>query len=208
MHGKDKIGELKQSIQARKEAEVRRQQSAGRGTSPGMEEKYLNKIQELEQALEKALAQAEEMKAKADEHHDQFVRKHAELENVRKRLEKEKTDVAKYGHEKVLGELLPVLDSLDKALEHADESHDFQDLLDGVELVLKQLLTALGKFGLGPIEAQGKPFDPNVHEAVAHHESEEHPPDHVTEEHRRGYRLHDRVLRPSMVSVSKPPKEK
>jgi molecular chaperone GrpE len=208
MHGKDKLSELKQSIQARKEAEVRRSQSAGSDISPGREAQYQKKIQELESTLERALSQAEEMKAKADEHHDQFVRKHAELENVRKRLEKEKSDVAKYGHEKVLGELLPVLDSLDKALEHADESHDFQDLLAGVELVLKQLLQALGKFGLGVIEAKGKPFDPNIHEAVGHHESEAHPPDHVMEEHRRGYRLHDRVLRPSMVSVSKGPKEK
>lgn len=208
MHGKDKLSELKQSIQARKEAEAARRQSAGSDTSPGMEAQYQKKIQDLESALERALAQAEEMKAKANEHHDQFLRKHAELENVRKRLEKEKSDVAKYGHEKVLGELLPVLDSLEKALEHADESHDFQDLLAGVELVLKQLLQALGKFGLGVIEAKGKPFDPNVHEAVGHHESEAHPADHVTEEHRRGYRLHDRVLRPSMVSVSKGPKEK
>lgn len=201
--GKDKLDQLKHSIQARKEAEQQRQQSGGRELSPGMEQKYQEKIAELEAALQEA---QEQLKVKSDEaaaNHEEFLRKHAEFENFRKRMEREKSEVTKFGHEKLIHELLPVLDSLEKAIEHADESHDFKDLMGGVQLVLKQFLQAMEKFGLVPIEARGKPFDPNLHEAVGHHESDEHPPDHVVEVFRRGYALHNRLLRPSMVTVSK-----
>ena len=208
MQGKDKISQLKDSILAKKDAEARKQASGAAGVSPGMKQQYHQKIGELEAALEKALNDSEGLKKKAGEAHENFLRKHAEFENFRKRMEREKSDVAKYGHENMAKEILPVLDSLEKAIEHADESHEFQHLLDGVQLVLKQLLQALEKFGLFPVEAKGQEFNPHVHEAVGHHESEEHPPNFVVEEHRRGYKIHDRLLRPAMVSVAKPRKEK
>ncbi len=209
MHSsKDKVDQLKQSIQARKESEVRRQEAGEREISPGLEEKYQSKIAELEYALQESAAQVQTFKEQAAKNHEEFLRKHAEFENFRKRMEREKSEVIKFGHEKIVHELLPVLDSLEKAIEHADEAHDFKDLLDGVQLVLKQFLSALEKFGLVSFDAKGKPFDPNVHEAVSHQESSEFPADHVVEVFRRGYALHNRTLRPSMVSVAKPPQDK
>jgi len=206
--GKDKVNQLKQSIQARKEAEDRRHEAGGRDLSPGLEAQYQARIAELEDALASALEQVKVHKEEAAKHQEEFLRKHAEFDNFRKRMEREKSEVTKYGHEKMTHELLPVLDSLEKAIEHADESHDFKDLMDGVQLVLKQFLQAMEKFGLVPLEAKGQPFDPNVHEAVAHHETDEIPPDHVVEVFRRGYALHNRLLRPSMVTVSKPSQDK
>jgi len=204
----DKVEQLKQSLRAKKEAEARKASARGKSHSPGMEDKYLKKIEELELALERLEKEKEAHKKKAVQSHEDLLRKHAEFENFRKRLHKEKEDVAKYGHESMARELLPILDSLEKAIEHADESHDFKDLMDGVQLVLRQFLQALEKFGVSPVEAVGQPFNPHVHEAVGHLESEEHPPDSVIAEHRRGYKMHNRLLRPTMVSVSKTPKKK
>ena len=208
MGPQDKVEQLRQSIQAKKEAEARMKEAQDSELSPGMADLLQKKFEELEQTLEQAKASAEEWKAKATQSHDDFLRKHAELENFRKRMEREKADLARYGHEKMARELLPVLDSLERAMHHADESHDFKDLMEGVQLVEKQFLQALEKFGIQPLRAAGQPFNPHEHEAVGQLESEEHPPDSVVAEHQRGYKIHDRLLRPAMVSVSKTPDKK
>jgi molecular chaperone GrpE len=208
MAPQDKVEQLRQSIQAQKEADARIKEAEGSDISPGLADKLKKMITELEQTLEEAKAGLEEWKNKATQSHDDFLRKHAELENFRKRMEREKADIHRFGHEKMARELLPVLDSLERAIHHADESHDFKDLMDGVQLVEKQFLQALEKFGIQPLKSEGLPFNPHEHEAVGHLESEEHPPDSVIAEHRRGYKIHDRLLRPAMVSVSKTPEKK
>jgi molecular chaperone GrpE len=205
---KDKVEQLRESIKAKKEAEAKRDAASKEGLSAGMEEVYQKKISELEQSLEQARAECEELKKQAQENYEKFVRNYAEYENLRKRVQREKEEAIRYGSEKLFLELLPVLDSLEKAIEHAEEAPDPKALTEGVRLVLRQFLQVLGKFGLYPLEAAGEPFDPKLHEAMGHHESEAHEPDTVVEEFRRGYKLHDRLLRPALVTVAKPPDKK
>jgi molecular chaperone GrpE len=201
MQPKDKVEQLRQSLQAKKAAEELKVETAAA-------EAYKSKVRELEQSLEKALVECEALKKKAGETHDDFLRKHAEFENYRKRVNREKEEMARYGSERLARELLPVIDGLEKTLEHADEATDFKLLIEGVELVLKQFLNVLQKFGLYPVESVGQPFNPEIHEAMGHHESEEHEPDTVVQEYRRGYKMHERLLRPAMVTVAKPPEPK
>ncbi len=209
MESKDKVEQLRQTIKAKQEAEA--QVKAGKqssGFSPGMEKKYQEKIAEMEKALEQLQADKELAEQKAKESHDRMLRLAAEFENFQKRMAKEKEDIVRYGTEKIVKEMLPVLDSLEKALEHADENVDKVAMVEGIELVLKQFLKTMEKFGVHPLDSLGKPFDPNYHEAMAHQETQEQAPDTVVHEVRRGYKLHDRLLRPSLVTVAKPPEKK
>jgi len=209
MQGKDKIEQLKASIQAKKDADARLASSqAADALSPGMEDQYKKKLSELQALVEKLSSQFEEREKQVAEEKEKYLRLYAEFENFKKRLSREKEDQARYSQEKMAKELLPVLDGLEKALQHGREARDVQALLEGIELVLKQFQKALEDFGISPVEAKGKLFDPNFHEAMAHHESEEHPPDTVVDEYRRGYVFHDRLLRPSLVTVAKPPEKK
>lgn len=136
---------------------------------------------------------------------DKLLRMMAEFENSKKRMAREHDDLIKYGNEKLLSELLPSLDDLDRVLDHVpeDASADAIKIADGIELVRKSLLSALAKFGLTEVPAEGKKFDPVHHEAVAAVESEAHDPGSVMAVHRKGYELFDRLLRPSMVTVAK-----
>lgn len=138
-----------------------------------------------------------------DELYDKYLRLQAEFDNFRKRTEKEKKAYRAYANEKLVTDLLPVIDHLELALKHAGESDDAGALSEGVELVLKQFWTVLGRYGLKPIDALGKPFDPKFHDALMQVESVDHEDGIVVEEFQRGYLLADRTLRPSRVSVSK-----
>ncbi|MDP4159530.1 MAG: nucleotide exchange factor GrpE [Bacillota bacterium] len=149
--------------------------------------------------LEAELVQA---KAKADENYDHLQRLQAEFDNYRKRTIKEKTEIIKYASERLVGELLPVLDNFERATSAAQVNSDFSSFSQGVEMILRQLQTALGKEGLKAMEVVGQPFDPNLHDAVLRVESDEHPENTVVEELQKGYYLKDKVLRPSMVKVS------
>lgn len=131
---------------------------------------------------------------------DQYLRSRAEFENFRKRQEREQVRFRASATEGILLDLLPILDNLERALQHADTNAE--QLVQGVDMVLRQLRDALGNHGLAPIPAVGERFDPNVHEAIAQSPSKDIPADHVAEEFQRGYRLADRVLRPSRVVVS------
>jgi len=152
--------------------------------------------------LEEQIKAAEE---EAKNHYDKLLRVMAEFENFKKRMEREKSEHQQYSNEKVLGDMLPVLDDFDRVLEHIpkDHSSDVDNLAHGMELVQKNMLTALAKHGLHEIEALGAPFDPNVHEAVSTAAAEDVESDTVIEVHRKGYMLGDRLLRAAMVTVSK-----
>ena len=136
---------------------------------------------------------------------DKLLRVMAEFENSKKRMAREHGDLVKYGNEKLLSELLPALDDLDRVLDHVpeDASEDAMKIADGIELVQKSLLGTLAKFGLKEVPAEGEKFDPIHHEAVAVVDSEAHEPGSVMAVHRKGYELFDRLLRPSMVTVAK-----
>ncbi|MCE9624676.1 MAG: nucleotide exchange factor GrpE [Deltaproteobacteria bacterium] len=200
----DKVDQLKHVMKAKKETEARVAAAQESGISAGLEDQYQAKITELEAALQQAQAGLEEAEGKAREANEKFVRTYAEFDNFRKRITKEKEEGLRYGNEKFVKEILPVLDGLEQALAHAETS-DKKAIVAGVQLVLRQFLKVLEGFGVTPVDAVGQPFDPHHHEAMAHQESEEHDPHTVVTEYRRGYKMNDRLVRPSLVTVSKKP---
>ncbi len=135
--------------------------------------------------------------------HDRILRMAAEMENTRKRLEREKSECISFANEGMIRGLLPVIDNLERAVQHGEEDATCRGLLEGVRLTLKSFGEVLGKFGCVPFDAVGKTFDPNFHEAVMQQESSEHPENTILQELQKGYTLHDRLLRPATVIVSK-----
>ena len=133
---------------------------------------------------------------------ERLKRTTADYLNYQKRMERRLEELKRFAVRDLLLDVLPVIDNFERALAHAEEQPEFQALLDGIRLVHDQLLAALRKHGVERIEAEGKPFNPEHHEAVAQLPSEEHPEGHVAGEMQAGYRLHDQTLRPSQVAVS------
>ena len=140
--------------------------------------------------------------AELQDMNNKYLRLYAEFENYKKRVIKDKEELIKYGNESLLYDLLPVVDSLEMALQHAADDVA-SGLVQGVELTLKEMRRSLEKYGLIPIEAEGKPFDPAVHHAMAHLERDDVVENIVVEEYRKGYMFRDKVLRASLVAVSK-----
>jgi molecular chaperone GrpE len=153
------------------------------------------KIEKLERELDEARRQAES-------HLDDLRRLKAEFENYRKRVLKEQTNVVEHASQRVVEKLLPVLDNFELALLAADRSQDYEKLVRGVEIVFGELLDVLHKEGVSKIEAQGKPFDPERHEAVMQVEGGEGEPV-VVDVLRPGYTVKGRVVRPAMVKVAR-----
>jgi len=152
------------------------------------------------QSLEEKLQAAEK---RAQENHERFLRAAAELDNFRKRKEREVSDLRKYANQMLLRELLGVVDNLERALAASLENSEPEGLREGVEMTLKELLKIFDQFKVTPIEAHEQPFDPNHHEAVMQEPSDAFPPNTVVKELQKGYLLRDRLLRPAMVVVSK-----
>ena len=150
-------------------------------------------------------APGDELQAQIAEKEDQLLRAAAELENFRKRTRKEKEEIHKYAASGLLTDLLAVVDDLERAVQAAEENENSSGLLDGVKMVLKQFNEVLGKHECRKIDALGKPFDPNLHEAIQMQPSDQFAANHVSLEARTGYQLHDRVLRTSQVFVSTGP---
>jgi molecular chaperone GrpE len=145
----------------------------------------------------------ERLKKEHDSLYDRLLRKQAEFENYKKRIEREKSEFTQFASSELMKELLNALDSFDLALRNAaGENALAENTLHGFELIYKQLLDTLARFGLKPIEAKGQKFDPNYHQAVATLPSSELEENIVIEEMRKGYTLNGRLLRPAMVSVS------
>ena len=159
-------------------------------------------------SAEELQLQLEDARAKADEHWDKLTRLQAELDNTRRRAERDVEQAHKYGVEKFAEELLPVKDSLELGLNAASnesEGEAIDKLREGTELTLKMLTSAMEKFGIQEVNPVGERFDPQYHQAMSMQESEEHPVDTVVAVMQKGYTIHDRVLRPAMVMVSKGP---
>ena len=156
--------------------------------------------------------QLEELKAraaKADEHWDRLLRTTADFDNFKKRAAREKQEAAKYAIEALMQKLVTILDALDMASTAAQNSSadTASSLQAGIAMIHQQLKSALADAGLKEVEAAGQKFDPNWHEAVAHSESAETEEGHVIQQLRKGYTLHDRLLRPASVVVAKKPAE-
>ena len=137
---------------------------------------------------------------------DKYLRLYAEFENYKKKVQKDKEELVKYANDKFIFELLPVIDSLEMAIEHAKNEKN-GGIVQGVENTLKEFLRILNKFGLTPIEALDKPFDPAVHHAMSIVEREDVRENRVVEVFRKGYMFRDKVIRASLVGVSKKPSE-
>ncbi len=146
------------------------------------------------------------LKSELDVLYDRLARQQADFENQRKRLAKEQADYREYALADTIKELLPIVDSFDRAIKH--EGGEDKDFRSGVELINRQLHDVLAKLGVRPIPAQGEPFDPHLHQAVQMVDTDEVADNHVLEELQRGYKLKDRLLRPAMVRVARNPKSK
>lgn len=159
-----------------------------------------SRLAEIEKSLE---AKTEECKIL----HDKYLRLAAEFDNYKRVVQREQREQIKFGNEQLLKELLPALDNMERAIKAARDNktagHDA--LIQGVELTLKQLVGTLARFGVQAIETAGQAFDPTAHQAVSHVPSDSVPQDHIIDEFQKGYRLHDRILRAAMVSVSAGP---
>jgi molecular chaperone GrpE len=144
----------------------------------------------------------EQLRRQAADAQDRYLRSQAELENTRKRLRREMEDERRYAELNLLADLLPVIDNVNRAVEAAEKNADAASLLSGFKMVGQQLKQVLEKHHLKPIDAEGQPFDPAVHEAILQQPSAEHPENTVTTVAQTGYKLHDRVVRPAQVIVS------
>jgi len=171
-----------------------------------IEESLYENIQEEAGAgeeTESLKSQLELKEKEVTENYNKYVRALADLENYKKRAMKEKSDLIKYGNENLLRDFLPILDSLDRAMDTATKSNNFDSFREGLTLVRNQFLCCLEKYGVEPIAACGEDFDPNVHEAMMEVASDSHEDSKVVDEYEKGYLLQGRLLRPSKVSVCK-----
>jgi molecular chaperone GrpE len=150
--------------------------------------------------LEKEL---EQMKREAADNYDKYLRAAAEMENYKKRAAREKADAINYGNETLIRDILPIVDSLERALDHSSNSKDFDSFVEGLNLIYDKLLGVLEKNGVEKLDAVGKDFDPNFHEAVLQVPSADLGDNKVVEKFENGYLLNGRLLRPVKVSVSK-----
>jgi len=162
--------------------------------------------QEKPPTIEEELAAC---RAEVEKYKDLHLRACADLDNYRKRARKEKEELLRFGNEGIIRELLPVLDNLERAVEHArHEQKESEGLVQGVEMTVDQFLKALEKFGAVPFNALGETFDPARHEAMGQTESAEHPPNTVVQVLQKGCLLNERLLRPALVMISRAPQEK
>ncbi len=159
-------------------------------------------IERLRAELELSIQRGRETFERLKEEHDRHLRAAADLENYRKRAQREKEEVQKFGVEKVLKDLFPVVDNLDRALAAAPEG---DPLVSGVKLVLKSLEDALARHGVKSFRALGETFDPRLHEAILQVPTADAPAGTVVMEHGRGFTLHDRLVRAALVGVAAPP---
>ena len=154
-------------------------------------------------ALETALSEAE---AKIKDQQEGVLRARADMENARRRAEAEVEKARKFALERFAGELLPVVDNLERALEAGDSSNDaVKPLLDGVEMTQKSFISTIEKFGVKSIDPQGETFNPELHQAMSMQESADHEPNTVMAVMQKGYELNGRLLRPAMVMVARAP---
>lgn len=175
----------------RKKLEDKEARNAGKNLSA-------HEVEELKKRLN-------EKEKEAKESLDRLLRIAADFENYKKRAAREKEDWTKFSNEDLIKSILPFIDNLERAVDHAEKVTDTGVLIEGIKLTLQQVLQTLNRFGLTPFESVGKPFDPARHEAMLVVETDRHEPDQVVEEFQRGYLLNERLIRPATVSVSKFP---
>ena len=155
-----------------------------------------------EMTKQELLKKLSETQEQAQDNYDLYMRTYAEMENIKKRGIKEREELAKYANESLIKEILPVIDNLEKAISYARDDENSSALIEGLELTRDGLMKTLEKAGLEEVEAMGKPFDPNFHEAVSQQRDDTVAPGHVMIELQKGYALNGRLIRPSTVVIS------
>lgn len=207
--GADLEAALQEAIESKEAAERAEQVGPGPGgegakESPSADEMML---EALSGELQSIKGEYEEKVTELEEFKERYLRLQAEFENFRRRGLKEREEAFQYGHQNIVKDLLTTVDNLERASQHARESGggDLQALLQGVDLVSRELLAVFGKYGVTAIEALNKPFDPALHEAMGQQEDASLPPNTVVQVLQTGYMLRDRMLRPARVMVSRLP---
>jgi molecular chaperone GrpE len=191
--------------------ENKAESSDERSSSPEEEQRTTLETEEgasssSEEEVKRLQSEIEEKDHAVKEAHERTLRVMADLENYKKRIQKEQIEQAKFANERLIKEILPVIDNLERALSHSKETKDPEKISEGVELIHKGLLSVLEKFNVQPIESLGKPFDPFHHQSVGQVEMEEDSEiedNEVVVESQKGYFLNERVLRPALVLLSK-----
>ncbi|WP_414830479.1 nucleotide exchange factor GrpE [Alteromonas sp. H39] len=182
-------------------AEATQEQDAAPANEDAPVDENAQRIYELETALSEAQATIKEQQ-------DAVLRARAEMENARRRAEGEVEKARKFALERFAGELLPVVDNLERAIEVGDaENEAVKPLLEGVEMTRKTFISSIEKFGLAVVDPQGESFNPDLHQAMSMQESAEHEPNTVMAVMQKGYTLNGRLLRPAMVMVSRAPSD-
>jgi molecular chaperone GrpE len=165
--------------------------------------KLEEKLKQKEEELAKLKEELEIKENEAKDSKDRLLRFAAEAENMKKRLEKEKKEFFEYANESLLKDILPLIDNLERAIQHANENSNIEEFIKGIELSINSFKNTLEKYGVEEVESLHKPFDPNYHEAMSTKETDEFPPNTVVEEFQKGYTFKQRLLRPALVCVSK-----
>lgn len=194
--GKKAENQKKKKEQTPEEVDLKTEETAADESETEVEETDPVKI------LEKELSKAKDAAAAS---HDRLLRATAEFDNYKKRSERELGDFRKFANESLIKELLPVMDNLERAIESSAGEAAAASIVEGVDMTLKEIYKVLEKFNLKSLESEGKPFDPNFHQAVMQEETDEMPDNTVLKVMQKGYILHDRLIRPAMVVVAKAP---
>jgi molecular chaperone GrpE len=177
------------------------EQADAKYTEEAVNTSFENEAAQSEQAdpQEQELLQ---LRQQSEENYQRSLRTQADFDNFRRRTRQEKEEFAKYASQKVIEQLLPIIDNFERALAAGRESNDYEALLKGVDMIYRQLDQALAGEGLKPMESVGQPFNPEFHQAIMQVESDEYEEGIIVSEIQKGYLLKDRVLRPAMVQVS------
>jgi molecular chaperone GrpE len=180
-------------VNVNEEHEAEAPAAEGQVSGPTTEEDLQRELEEMRKRLEE----------QERETHERLLRTMADFENFRRRARQEREEIRQFANQELLQGLLPIMDDFDRALAAAEQAGSSEALLEGVNMIKKQMEAFLAKHGVAPVEAVGKPFDPSLHEAVLQAPAtEEHPAGTVVEEIRRGYTLNGRLLRPALVKVA------
>ena len=188
------------------QAEVKEDSVNPESANPEGEQETLQSESTHEDALaDTPLAeQLEQAEQKANESYDKLLRVSADFDNYKKRTAREMQELVKYANEKLIKELLTVVDNLERAIDSASGRYDESDpLIQGMHLTLNETIKILKRHQVKPVTSLGEPFDPSYHQAMMQEEVEDQPPNTVVKELQKGYLIHDRLLRPALVAVSK-----
>ena len=181
------------------------QQDTGKAEQKKIEQARKEKATGDQEAQADLLQRIQKLEEEVGSLNDQLLRKAAEFENFRKRILREKEESIKYANAALLSDVLPIIDDFERAIQSAADSKDFDAFHTGVSMIEKQMVSMLERnWGLKRFSANGEPFDPEKHEAIAVEETDKHDSEIVLEDYQKGYLLHDRVLRPAKVKVARP----